>query len=144
VLNDPVNAIDPSGLWTAGIDLSGSAAALLGFTGGVTFAIDDNLNVAAIPHAGGMYLVGAGASVAAQVQVTSANTVYDLGGWATSFGGSAGYLVGGTAEYIQGNGYQGLSAGVYLGPGLLPVSIQYQAEHAWVFGTNLSDTDCAK
>ena len=142
VQNNPVNRVDPLGLWTVGIDISGNAAALLGLTGGVTFAIDDDLNVAAIPHVGGMYLVGAGASVAAQAQFTNADTVYDLAGVATATGGSAGFMLGVTGEYIEGNGYQGFAIGGYAGPGLLPVSIHRQAENAWVFGTNLNDTSC--
>jgi RHS repeat-associated protein len=145
VLNNPVNAVDTIGLWTAGIDISGSAAALLGVTGGVTFAIDGALNVAAIPHAGGMYLVGGGASIAVQAQFTNADTVYYLGGIATATGGSAGFMIGATGEYIEGNGYKGFAIGGYAGPGLLPVSIHRQAEIAWVFGTSMNNnTNCAK
>ncbi|HID69313.1 MAG TPA: RHS repeat-associated core domain-containing protein, partial [Desulfobacterales bacterium] len=136
--NNPVNFVDPMGLWTIGVDISGSAGALLGFTEGVTFAIDDNLNVAAIPHAGGGVLVGASASGALQLQITNADTVSDLGGYSASIGGSLGGPIGATGEWIDGDGYSGINIGAYAGLGLLPVSMHRNVEYSWVYDQSLT------
>jgi RHS repeat-associated protein len=135
--NNPIVFLDPFGLWTLGIDLSGTIGGIFGFTGGVTFAIDDDFNIAAIPHGGGGYLVGAGVSGNAQLQWTNADTVYNLGGVSTSTGGSVGDLVGITGEYIQGDGYSGFNIGGFIGKGLLPASMHHMAEVSKVYATNL-------
>ena len=131
VLNNPVNYTDLLGLWTFGIDISGTAGAALGLTGGATFVIDHHGNSAVVPHGGGGFLVGGGVSGSIQLQVTTANNVTDLSGGSTSTGVSAGLLVGGTVEVIDGNGYVGVNSGAYAGPGL-PVTVHHMAEIACV------------
>lgn len=100
--------------------------------------IDSQLNVAFVPHAGGGYVVGAGASAAAQIQVTTADTVYKLIGPGETTSISVGPVVGVTAGYIEGNGYSGVTVGGFFGPkSVYPVSIQSTVENSWVYGTSM-------
>jgi uncharacterized protein RhaS with RHS repeats len=116
--NNPINLIDPYGLWTLAIDFSVTAGAGKGATAGHTYVIDSNLNIARIEHAGEGGYGGVGAGAAAQFQITNAPTVYDLAGGSMSMGGSLGAGAHGTAEIvIMDNGYYGFNAGMAGGPG---------------------------
>jgi RHS repeat-associated protein len=115
--NDPINWTDPLGLWTLGIDFSGTAGSGGAATGGYTYIIDSNLNVARIDHSGGGGLGGATGSVAAQIQWTNAPSIRNFEGTSVSTGVSILPGVSPTAEWIvMPGGYQGVNVGVAGGP----------------------------
>lgn len=96
--NNPLNGIDPQGLWT--LYLTGTAMGSFGLSGvrqsGIV--IDDNGNVGWINITG----VGAGSPAAAlggSIGWTNADTVFDLEGTGLSLGGS---IAWGGGEYIVG------------------------------------------
>ena len=85
-LNDPVNLVDPYGLWTLAVDFTATGGAGAGATAGHTYVIDSSINVARVEHAGGGGYGGIGAGGAAQFQITNAHTVFDLAGGSVSVG----------------------------------------------------------
>ena len=101
--NNPVNNVDPLGLWTISISGTLSGVFGLGISLSFGFAFDDQGNFDwqysyAVPGVDNTVMVGgisAGAGIA--IQYTKADTVYDLYGPATYVGASAGpgWYVGG-------------------------------------------------
>ena len=133
VLNDPVNLVDPLGLFAFGIGISGEAAAFVGVEGSAMIVFDDDGNLG-IALTGG-FSVGPQLAAGAGGQVgvyPGANTIYDLNG--TS--GIAKIRVGSNVEVIanqDGNpiGF-GADTGVGIGTGLGVTGTK-------VFGFNLFD-----
>ena len=101
--NNPVNNVDPLGLWTISISGTLSGVFGLGISLSFGFAIDDQGNFDwqysyAIPSVDDTDMVGVmSAGIGAAVQYTNADTVYDLYGHATYIGASGGleWYVGG-------------------------------------------------
>jgi len=106
--NDPVNMLDPKGLWTIGISASGGGGLGVGVGSGVT-AVWDGSGLA--PSVLGTAGTGAtyGGGWTAGIQVTTADSASDLTGW----GGSVGVTIGPISiEAIYGDGYVGFGIGV--------------------------------
>ena len=101
--DNPVNNVDPLGLWTISISGTLSGVFGLGISLSFGFAFDDQGNFDwqysyAIPGVDDTVMVGGiGAGAGIAVQYTKADTVYDLYGPATYVGASAGpgWYVGG-------------------------------------------------
>ena len=101
--NNPVNNVDPLGLWTISISGALSGVFGLGISLSLGFAFDDQRNFDlqysyAIPGVDDTVMVGGiGIGGGIAVQYTKADTVYDLYGPATYVGASAGpgWYVGG-------------------------------------------------
>ncbi len=92
-LNDPLNYIDPSGLWTFGIGISFNfqiGPININFSGG--FVIDGHGNVGTYVTPGGGLGVGGKASVGLGFSGSNAKTICDLGGpfGNVNFGGGLG------------------------------------------------------
>ncbi|MEJ2428208.1 MAG: RHS repeat-associated core domain-containing protein [Deltaproteobacteria bacterium] len=142
VFSEPVNGVDPIGLWTFGIDYSVTAGAGGGATAGYTYVIDSSLNIAKVRHAGAGGFGGVAAGGAAQYQWTNAPTVDELSGLSVSTGGSIGpKLIEATGEWIiMSNGYQGFNLGVGASVGPLPVELHSMVEYnEIVWKRNLAD-----
>jgi RHS repeat-associated protein len=134
--NNPVNLRDSSGLWTIAIGVAGTAGAGGGVGGGFSFVFDNKGNVGIISSAGGGGLGGISYSAGAQVQVTNANTIYDLNGLSLQSGGS---LLASPLgfEAVQGDSYWGVNFNITLpglSGGLTPVELHSIAEYAAVEG----------
>ena len=101
--NNPVNNVDPLGLWTISISGTFSGVFGLGISLSFGFAFDDQGNFDwqysyAIPGVDDTAMVGGiGAGAGIAVQYTKADTVYDLYGPATYIGASVGpgWYIGG-------------------------------------------------
>jgi hypothetical protein len=89
VNNDPVNRLDPTGLWTLGVFAGGGGGPGWGLGGGMSTVVDSNggYSTLASTGSGASYGVGAGYGV----QFTTANSTQDLTGW----GGSTGFTIPG-------------------------------------------------
>jgi RHS repeat-associated protein len=119
--NDPINAIDPLGLWTFGIGLSLNfqiGPININFSGG--FAIDGQGNVGTYYVGGGGVGAGAHASGGLSFSGSNAKTICDLSG---PFANAN--LGGGLGPDAEANGYIGnspdgtvIGGGVTLGAGL--------------------------
>ena len=131
-LNNPINLIDPLGLWTLGYDASVTAGAGAGTTAGYTWVIDSKGNVAKIRHSGAGGFGGISAGGAAQFQVTNAPTINNLAGTSISTGGSFGpKFVEATGEWIvMSGGYQGANFGVGASVGPSPIEIHSMVEYS--------------
>ena len=78
--NDPVNWVDPWGLYTIEGDLNYSVGVLREtITGGVSLACDDYNNIGLIKHQGHGFVLGYTASVGFSINFTNANKRYGLG-----------------------------------------------------------------
>ncbi len=117
-LDDPVNLVDPQGLWTVGIDGSGSIA-VRGYRvdAGLGLHVDENLDVGLTGHVDGYKTTDrAGAGLTIGLQTTDADSVDDLGGFSSAVGGTARIsgkyrkfkgAVGVGHEEVIGKGYAG-------------------------------------
>ncbi len=111
VLGDPVNWVDPEGLWTTTIRGSTSlifADVTLGF------AFDGNNNWAFIFSTSPGFSPSVGLTLGATI--TNADCVYELEGVGTVSGYAFKAKYGGEINFVQGDGYEGIDFG--LGPGL--------------------------
>ena len=98
--NNPINCVDPSGLWTVGLTIGANATFILGISVGIGVFIDDNGNFDiqwsySLPWdtpSVGVAAVGAGLNL----QCTNADTVHDLYGVGSAVGASGGapYYIG--------------------------------------------------
>ena len=137
--NDPVNLVDPRGLWTGGIGLGGTAGAGGAVGGSAILVFDGHGNIGVVESGGGGGMGGINASGASLFQVTNADSIYDLKGFSTQTGGSfgEGFSVGG--EYVIGPGYTGVNINVGIGGGLSPAELHSVVEYGSVQGVNLFD-----
>jgi len=139
--NNPINYIDPTGLWTIGIGVAGNAGVGAGVGGAFLFVIDGHGNIGIVISGGGGSFGGVGASGGGQFQWTNGDTIYDLGGVSTQVGGTI--LIGGVEYYIAERA-QGVN--VNIGPGQtlgLPPRVCVEehgmVELSGVLGINLPD-----
>jgi RHS repeat-associated protein len=107
--NDPLNQIDPTGQYTLQIGIAGGAT-IFGIAvtqGGYGIAIDTRGNVGTYTYLGAGVGIGASASVGLSLQVSNAQTIYDLRGAFsnTSLHGGAG--LGGSVDYFVGKSPNG-------------------------------------
>lgn len=101
---DPVNYIDPSGLWTAqiGLSVSGQIGVLsVNWSAGIAFDGHGNIGSYSTPFAGG----GAGARASGGVSVAGSNadTIYGLGGLFYNVSGGGGLGASGSVQGFWGN-----------------------------------------
>ena len=127
-----MNAVDPWGLWTFGIDYSGTGGAGAGGTGGKTYVIDSHGNYGTVNHAGGGGYFGAGGGAAGQYQITSADTINDLAGPSASIGGSVGEGLSPTGEIFFSDSYKGINLGASYGGGAIPFEVHSFVENSSV------------
>ena len=125
--NQPVNNIDPHGMWTLGLSIGGSAFFWLGVSVSIGIFIDDNGNfdvqwshsVSGTDKTNAVGGIGAGAGLS--FQYTNNDTVYDLYGSSTYAGASGGpsWYVGADAISTTGNGdTNGVQVNVGVGVGV--------------------------
>jgi RHS repeat-associated protein len=136
VLNDPINFIDPNGLWTVGLGFGGTAGAGGAVSGSVIAVVDHHGNVALVPSGGAGGMGGISASFGLMLQVTSASDVCALRGLSGQVGGSGGQLITAGGEVVVGEGYLGGNLNVGVGaivPIAGPVELHGIAEQAAVF-----------
>lgn len=82
---------------------------------------------------------GIGFSGGGQLQITNADSIYDLRGLSsqTGFSFSVGPSAG--AEYVIGPGYSGININAGVGGGLTPIELHGIVEYTGVQGTNIFD-----
>ena len=117
--NDPVNCVDPSGLWTLQVGISFSGTVLgVNINVNVGVAVDTQGNVGFYQTGGASLGGGASASEGLSATVTNADTIGQLGGTFTNTTVTAGAGVGGSVEVINGNsgGQQITGVGFTVGP----------------------------
>lgn len=107
--NDPLNAVDPLGLFTLQFGIAGGGT-ILGFVvpqGGIGIAIDTHGNIGTYAYSGIGAGIGVQAGVGGSVQFSNAPTIYDLSGpfANTSLHGGAG--VGGSVDFFTGTTQNG-------------------------------------
>jgi RHS repeat-associated protein len=111
--NNPINNIDPLGLWTLGLNIGFSIGCGSGFNGSITFAIDDDFDFGIIASYGVTDEVNCSAGGNVFLQYTDADNISDIGsGECLDIGVSGGegpIAFGGDA--IIGNGYEGVEVG---------------------------------
>jgi RHS repeat-associated protein len=139
VQNNPVSNIDPFGLWTVAIGVSGSVGAGMGASGSVMITFDAHGNIGFIESGGGGGYAGVGGSGGGIIQVTNADSIYDLRGFnvQTGFSFTWGPNIG--AEWVVGMGYMGVNINFGLGGGLTPFEMHSIAEYAAVQGVSIYD-----
>lgn len=121
VLNNPLCNTDPTGWWTVGFAIAGSAWSLGAFaSGSCMFVFDGHGNwaiIASFGGGGGGGYTGSlssnnikpyGANGGGQVQVTNAEVVYQLAGPQAQVGGTVNIdKYSFTPEWVAGKGYMG-------------------------------------
>jgi RHS repeat-associated protein len=120
VSNDPVNGIDPMGLWTLQVGVAGNVT-VFGFTvlqGGAGVAIDSRGTIGGYSYYGGGVGVGVDAGFGISVQASTAPRIQNLSGWFNNGSVHAGAGYGGSFDYFSGNSAAGpvSGIGVTLGP----------------------------
>ena len=118
VINDPVNLIDNSGLFTVGVSFNMSGGGGIGGTKGINFVFDSSGGFAIQETVGVGAYVGASGGFSVNVEVTTADSVDQLNGWGVQAGAAAG-AGGGFVEAgaIAGPDYLGFYAGGGVGGG---------------------------
>ena len=130
---DPVNHVDPLGLWTFGVGLGFTAGGVVGVSGSVIVVGDGHNNAGIVLSFGIGGYFGLGGSLGAVVQYTSADTIFELEGACAQIGGSIGE--GGTigAEILIGDGYLGVNVNPAVGGSpWIPFEVHGLVERAWV------------
>ena len=118
VRGNPVNNIDPHGLYTIQVGMGGSInIGPVSIPIGYGLAIDHHGNVGVYEYAGAGASAGASAEAGASAQVSNAETICDLGGWFNNFSGHAGSGAGGSVDVFNGESAHGpvTGGGVTLG-----------------------------
>jgi RHS repeat-associated protein len=109
VNNDPLNSIDPTGLYTLQLGLAAGGI----FFGvvipqfGFGIAIDTQGNIGSYKYFGLGVGIGASATVGGSVQVSNAQTIYDLSGAFNNTALYGGAGLGGSVDYFVGNSANG-------------------------------------
>ena len=104
---NPVNMLDPLGLWTFGVGLGGVAGTGMGGTGQVVLVFDDDGNVGLVFTGGYGAYAGLEASYGGIIQYTNADKITDLKELGACKGIGGGFLGGISVEGIAGDGYMG-------------------------------------
>jgi len=110
VLGDPVNFIDPLGLWTVGVSFNVGSGAGFGGTVGINFVVgygsasfsSDIQKVVGM----GSY-AGSNGGFSVGIEESNADNVSNLCGFGYQFGASAGEVAFGEANFFGGDGCQG-------------------------------------
>jgi RHS repeat-associated protein len=116
--NNPSGFIDPSGLLTFAVGLSGSVAVVSGISADLVLVFDDKGNRALEWDTGPP--LGVGASITGTMVITNDNTICQLPGKSVSIGGGEG-LVGAALAFSNGQ-YNGVALNVGPGVGVTPVT----------------------
>jgi hypothetical protein len=143
-LNNPTNRTDPFGLFTFAIDFSGTGGGGVGVTSGTTVGVATDGTVGMVPHVGGGGYGNVGGSIDLQLQVTNAPSMYDLGDYSSSSGGSILFFTG--ELIITDKGYIGYNFGLsLLDANLSPISSHSMFEYSspMVFDVNKA-YECAE
>jgi RHS repeat-associated protein len=119
VNNDPLNNVDPQGLLTLQLGVAGGGT-FLGFVipqGGFGVAIGTQGNVGWYTYTGVGVGVGASADAGGSIQVSNAQTIYDLSGAFYNASAQGGAGLGGSADFFAGNSPNGpvIGGGVTFG-----------------------------
>ena len=144
--NSPVNSIDPTGQTVLSIGLSGNATAIWGIGVSIQIVTDFNTwgiqwshsgdNITETPY-GGILDVGVGAALGIY---WGADTIYDMEGYATSFGasGGPGWYVGADAIWLPDseNIFDGIQITAGGGAGVDIHSTQNQTHTIWASAPN--------
>lgn len=112
--NDPLNQIDPMGLWTLQIGVAGNVT-VFGFPvlqGGFGLAIDGGGTVGGYFFYGGGVGAGVDAGLGVSVQASNAPQIQNLSGWFNNGSVHAGAGYGGSFDYFNGNSAGGPVSGV--------------------------------
>lgn len=109
--NDPVNATDPTGLYTPQIGFGGSATfcPVCAALGGGGIAFDTSGNIGFYGYGGGQ--IGLEAGIGGSVQVSNAQTIYDLSGPFYNGSVHGGTGIGGSIDGFTGKSDHGLVSG---------------------------------
>lgn len=147
--NNPLNFVDPAGLWT--FHITGSGMASFGWSGvrqsGIV--IDDDGNIGWM-NTTGIGVGTPGASLGVSIGLTNADTIYDLVGVGASVGGSytAGLMIGVDLLFgTQRNGALlfGIEAtGGASVPSFIPAEIHTHVTHTTVYDSGLNYRRWAK
>jgi len=139
IQNNTVNLIDPLGLWTLAIGGSASGGGGAGASGSVMVVVDGHGNIGITESGGAGGYGGVSASGGMSIQITNADTIYDLEGVSAQTGGSVGEGISVGAELVTGTGYMGININLGFGGGLTPVEMHSFVEYAGVQGRNIKD-----
>ncbi|GGX65926.1 RHS repeat-associated core domain-containing protein [Saccharospirillum salsuginis] len=114
--NNPINIIDPFGLYT----VAGGANFSFGWGAGATFGLNlvsdgnQNIGIQFVSGGGGDT---PGASATGSIEYTTAETIYDLEGFGSQTAVDGGEVIVGEAGAMFGNGFSGGYAALGLGVG---------------------------
>jgi RHS repeat-associated protein len=115
VQNNPLRYTDPTGHITLSVSFNVALFAIFGGRGDITLAVDHHGNLAVLGGLGGGAYTAAGTSIGGSYGVTTADSVYDLTGWAVQLGGQIGEgaKISGELSAFKSNGrtYFGVSVG---------------------------------
>ena len=142
--NNPVNRVDPEGLRTWSLGISGSAGLGVGGGGGIFLNVGhdssqgllEGWSASMTVTAGAGAYGGIGAGTQVQVTTTDACNVSQLNGAGMAFGSSAGAGIQGGAEYVTNIGGTVEGASYYLGYGTRSTFASLVSTYA--FGTTTS------
>jgi RHS repeat-associated protein len=117
--NDPLNQIDPAGLYTLQIGIAGGAT-IFGIVvpqGGWGIAIDTQGSIGSYKYIGVGVGIGVSADAGLSIQVSNAKTIYDLSGAFNNVSLQGGGGLGGSVDYFVGSSANGpvFGGGVTLG-----------------------------
>jgi len=116
VQNNPVSNLDVDGMFTVSYDIEFTAGIGGAWRKGISYVRDDDGNVGILLHDGGGGYAGTGGSMEGNIQVTNADTIFELEGQTLSVGLSIGQLLVGGGEAIFGlDDVMGLELGAALG-----------------------------
>jgi RHS repeat-associated protein len=134
VANDPLNNVDPLGLWTFQIGIAGSWNLGGIVPAGLGIVIDSSGNVGLYSYLGLGVNLGASVDAGLSIQVTNAMTINDLKGVFLNASANAGLVVGGSVDYIKGPSDHGQVSGVglTLGPAL-GASVSAAGTNTWIY-----------
>lgn len=127
VSNDPINYIDPLGLYTVAGGGNFSAGWGVGGTIGLNLVVDGERNM------GLQFVVGGGGdtpsfSATGSMEYTNAETIYDLEGFGGKTAIDGGVVLVGEAGSMFGDGYTGVYSAIGLGGGF-PVGASGYTTH---------------